>query len=128
MAGPVPVDKTALMPKPVPASCEDGGPVSPESLADKARAGANAPKKKDPRKIAAIVAGIIVAIAVVGGGTWAFINYQHQPVSYTHLVPGLGKRKVVLVEGLVRSLDGDIKRWVTANRKRQRHRPRIRCV
>ena len=78
MAGPVPVDKTALMPKPVPASCEDGGPVSPESLADKARAGANAPKKKDPRKIAAIVAGIIVAIAVVGGGTWAFINYQHQ--------------------------------------------------
>lgn len=78
MAGPVPVDKTALMPKPVPASGEDGGPVSPESLADKARAGANAPKKKDPRKIAAIVAGIIVAIAVVGGGTWAFINYQHQ--------------------------------------------------
>ena len=78
MAGPVPVDKTALMPKPVPASCEDGGPVSPESLADKARAGANAPKKKDPRKIAAIVAGIIVAIAVVGSGTWAFINYQHQ--------------------------------------------------
>lgn len=78
MAGPVPVDKTALMPKPVPASCKDGGPVSPESLADKARAGANAPKKKDPRKIAAIVAGIIVAIAVVGGGTWAFINYQHQ--------------------------------------------------
>ena len=78
MAGPVPVDKTALMPKPVPASCEDGGPVSPESLADKARASANAPKKKDPRKIAAIVAGIIVAIAVVGGGTWAFINYQHQ--------------------------------------------------
>lgn len=78
MAGPVPVDKTALMPRPVPASCEDGGPVSPESLADKARAGANAPKKKDPRKIAAIVAGIIVAIAVVGGGTWAFINYQHQ--------------------------------------------------
>lgn len=40
-------------------------------------------------------------------------------------VPGFGKRKVVLVEGLVRSLDGDIKRWVTANRKRQRHRPRI---
>lgn len=78
MAGPVPVDKTALMPKPVPASGEGGGPVSPESLADKARAGANAPKKKDPRKIAAIVAGIIVAIAVVGGGTWAFINYQHQ--------------------------------------------------
>lgn len=78
MAGPVPVDKTALMPKPVPASCEDGGPVSPESLADKARASANAPKKKDPRKIATIVAGIIVAIAVVGGGTWAFINYQHQ--------------------------------------------------
>lgn len=78
MAGPVPVDKTALMPKPVPASCEDGGPVSPESLADKARAGANAPKKKDPRKIAAIVAGVIVAIAVVGGGTWTFINYQHQ--------------------------------------------------
>lgn len=78
MAGPVPVDKTALMPKPVPASDEGGGPVSPESLADKARAGANAPKKKDPRKIAAIVAGIIVAIAVVGGGTWAFINYQHQ--------------------------------------------------
>ena len=78
MAGPVPVDKTALMPKPVPASSEGGGPVSPESLADKARAGANAPKKKDPRKIAAIVAGIIVAIAVVGGGTWAFINYQHQ--------------------------------------------------
>ena len=78
MAGPAPVDKTALMPKPVPASGEDGGPVSPESLADKARAGANAPKKKDPRKIAAIVAGIIVAIAVVGGGTWAFINYQHQ--------------------------------------------------
>lgn len=78
MAGPVPVDKTALMPRPVLASGEDGGPVSPESLADKARAGANAPKKKDPRKIAAIVAGIIVAIAVVGGGTWAFINYQHQ--------------------------------------------------
>ena len=78
MAGPVPVDKTALMPKPVPASSEGGGPVSPESLADKARAGANAPKKKDPRKIAAIVAGVIVAIAVVGGGTWAFINYQHQ--------------------------------------------------
>lgn len=78
MAGPVPVDKTALMPKPAPASGEGGGPVSPESLADKARAGANAPKKKDPRKIAAIVAGIIVAIAVVGGGTWAFINYQHQ--------------------------------------------------
>lgn len=73
-----PVDKTALMPKPVPASGEGGGPVSPESLADKARAGANAPKKKDPRKIAAIVAGVIVAIAVVGGGTWAFINYQHQ--------------------------------------------------
>lgn len=78
MAGPVPVDKTALMPKPVPASSEGGGPVSPKSLADKARAGANAPKKKDPRKIAAIVAGVIVAIAVVGGGTWAFINYQHQ--------------------------------------------------
>lgn len=78
MAGPVPVDKTALMPKPAPASGEGGGPVSPESLADKARAGANAPKKKDPRKIAAIVAGVIVAIAVVGGGTWAFINYQHQ--------------------------------------------------
>lgn len=78
MAGPVPVDKTALMPKPVPASGEGSGPVSPESLADKARAGANAPKKKDPRKIAAIVAGVIVAIAVVGGGTWAFINYQHQ--------------------------------------------------
>lgn len=78
MAGPVPVDKTVLMPKPVPASDEGGGPVSPESLADKARAGANAPKKKDPRKIAAIVAGVIVAIAVVGGGTWAFINYQHQ--------------------------------------------------
>lgn len=78
MAGPVPVDKTALMPKPVPASDEGGGPVSPKSLADKARAGANAPKKKDPRKIAAIVAGVIVAIAVVGGGTWAFINYQHQ--------------------------------------------------
>ncbi len=73
-----PVDKTALMPKPVSASGEGGGPVSPESLADKARAGANAPKKKDPRKIAAIVAGVIVAIAVVGGGTWAFINYQHQ--------------------------------------------------
>lgn len=78
MAGPVPVDKTALMPKPVPASGEGGGPVSPKSLADKARAGANAPKKKDPRKIAAIVTGVIVAIAVVGGGTWAFINYQHQ--------------------------------------------------
>ena len=78
MAGPVPVDKTALMPKPVPASGEGGGPLSPESLADKARAGANAPKKKDPRKIAAIVAGVIVAIAVVAGGTWAFINYQHQ--------------------------------------------------
>lgn len=78
MAGPVPVDKTALMPKPVPASGEDGGPVSPESLADKARAGANAPKKKDPRKIATVVAGVIVAIAVVCGGTWAFINYQHQ--------------------------------------------------
>lgn len=78
MADPVPVDKTALMPKPAPASGEGGGPVSPESLADKARAGANAPKKKDPRKIAAIVAGVIVAIAVVGGGTWAFINYQHQ--------------------------------------------------
>lgn len=78
MAGPVPADKTALMPKPVPASGEGGGPVSPESLVDKARAGANAPKKKDPRKIAAIVAGVIVAIAVVGGGTWAFINYQHQ--------------------------------------------------
>lgn len=78
VAGPVPVDKTALMPKPVSASGEGGGPVSPESLADKARAGANAPKKKDPRKIVAIVAGVIVAIAVVGGGTWAFINYQHQ--------------------------------------------------
>ena len=78
MAGPVPVDKTALMPKPAPASGEGSGPVSPESLADKARAGANAPKKKDPRKIAAIVAGVIVAIAVVGGGTWVFINYQHQ--------------------------------------------------
>ena len=78
MAGPVPVDKTALMPKPVSISGDGGGPVSPESLADKARAGANAPKKKDPRKIAAIVAGVIVAIAVVGGGTWAFINYQHQ--------------------------------------------------
>lgn len=78
MAGPVPVDKTALMPKPAPASGEGSGPVSPESLADKARAGANAPKKKDPRKIAAIAAGVIVAIAVVGGGTWAFINYQHQ--------------------------------------------------
>lgn len=78
MAGPVPVDKTALMPKPVLASGEGGGPVSPKSLVDKARAGANAPKKKDPRKIAAIVAGVIVAIAVVGGGTWAFINYQHQ--------------------------------------------------
>lgn len=78
IAGPVPVDKTALMPKPVSASGEGGGPVSPESLADKARAGANAPKKKDPRKIVAIVAGVIVAIAVVGGGTWAFINYQHQ--------------------------------------------------
>lgn len=78
VSSPVPVDKTALMPRPVPASDEGGGPVSPESLADKARAGANAPKKKDPRKIAAIVAGIIVAIAVVGGGTWAFINYQHQ--------------------------------------------------
>ena len=50
MAGPVPVDKTALMPKPVSASGEGGGPVSPESLADKVRAGANAPKKKDPRK------------------------------------------------------------------------------
>ena len=67
MADPVPVDKTALMPKPAPASGEGSGPVSPESLADKARAGANAPKKKDPRKIAAIVAGVIVAIAVVGG-------------------------------------------------------------
>lgn len=78
VSSPVPVDKTALMPKPVPASGEGGGPVSPKSLADKARAGANAPKKKDPRKIAAIVAGVIVAIAVVGGGTWAFINYQHQ--------------------------------------------------
>lgn len=78
MADPVPVDKTALMPKPAPASGEGSGPVSPESLADKARASANAPKKKDPRKIATIVAGIIVAIAVVGGGTWAFINYQHQ--------------------------------------------------
>lgn len=78
MAGPVPVDKTALMPKPVFISDDGGGPVSPESLADKVRAGANAPKKKDPRKIAAIVAGVIVAIAVVGGGTWAFINYQHQ--------------------------------------------------
>ena len=78
MAGPVPVDKTALMPKPVSISDDGGGPVSPESLADKVRAGANAPKKKDPRKIAAIVAGVIVAIAVVGGGTWAFINYQHQ--------------------------------------------------
>lgn len=77
-AGPVPVDKTALMPKPVPASGEGGGPVSPTSLADKARAEATAPKKKDPRKIAAIVAGVIVAIAVVGGGTWAFINHQHQ--------------------------------------------------
>lgn len=78
MADPVPVDKTALMPKPASASGEGSGPVSPKSLADKARAGANAPKKKDPRKIAAIVAGVIVAIAVVGGGTWAFINYQHQ--------------------------------------------------
>lgn len=78
VSSPAPVDKTALMPKPVPASGEGGGPVSPESLTDKVRAGANAPKKKDPRKIAAIVAGVIVAIAVVGGGTWAFINYQHQ--------------------------------------------------
>ena len=78
VAGPVPVDKTALMPKPVSVSGEGGGPVSPESLADKARAGASTPKKKDPRKIAAIVAGVVVAIAVVGGGTWAFINYQHQ--------------------------------------------------
>lgn len=78
VSSPAPVDKTALMPRPVLASGEDGGPVSPESLADKVRAGANAPKKKDPRKIAAIVAGVIVAIAVVGGGTWAFINYQHQ--------------------------------------------------
>lgn len=78
VSSPVPVDKTALMPRPVPASGEDGDPVSLESLADKVRAGANAPKKKDPRKIAAIVAGIIAAIAVVGGGTWAFINYQHQ--------------------------------------------------
>ena len=78
VSSPAPVDKTALMPKPVLASGEGGGPVSPESLADKARAGANAPKKKDPRKIAAIVAGVIIAIAVVGGGTWAFINYQHQ--------------------------------------------------
>ena len=78
VSSPAPVDKTALMPKPVPASGEGGGPVSSESLADKARAGANAPKKKDPRKIAAIVAGVIIAIAVVGGGTWAFINYQHQ--------------------------------------------------
>ena len=78
VSSPAPVDKTALMPRPVPVSGEGGGPVSPESLADKVRAGANAPKKKDPRKIAAIVAGIIVAIAVVGGGTWAFINYQHQ--------------------------------------------------
>ena len=76
--GPVPVDKTALMPKPVSVSGEGGGPVSPTSLADKARAEAIAPKKKDPRKIAAIMAGVIVAIAVVGGGTWAFINYQHQ--------------------------------------------------
>lgn len=75
---PVPVDKTALMPKPVSTSGEGGGPVSPTSLADKARAEAIAPKKKDPRKIAAIVVGVIVAIAVVGGGTWAFINYQHQ--------------------------------------------------
>lgn len=78
VSSPAPVDKTALMPRPVLASGEDGGPVSPESLADKVRAGANAPKKKDLRKIAAIVAGVIVAIAVVGGGTWAFINYQHQ--------------------------------------------------
>lgn len=78
VSSPAPVDKTALMPKPVPTSGEGGGPVSPESLADKARAGANAPKKKDPRKIAAIAAGVIIAIAVVGGGTWAFINYQHQ--------------------------------------------------
>ena len=78
VSSPASVDKTALMPRPVLASGEDGGPVSPESLADKVRAGANAPKKKDPRKIAAIVAGVIVAIAVVGGGTWAFINYQHQ--------------------------------------------------
>lgn len=78
VTGPVPVDKTALMPKPVPASGEGGGPVSPTSLADKARAEAIAPKKKDPRKVAAIVAGVIVAIAVVGGGTWAFINHQHQ--------------------------------------------------
>lgn len=78
VSSPVPVDKTALMPRPAPASGEGSGPVSPESLADKARAGANAPKKKDPRKIAAIVTGVIVAIAVVGGGTWAFINYQHQ--------------------------------------------------
>lgn len=78
VSSPVPVDKTALMPKPVPASGEGSGPVSPESLADKVCAGANAPKKKDPRKIAAIVAGVIVAIAMVGGGTWAFINYQHQ--------------------------------------------------
>lgn len=78
VSSPAPVDKTALMPRSVLASGEDGGPVSPESLADKVRAGARAPKKKDPRKIAAIVAGVIVAIAVVGGGTWAFINYQHQ--------------------------------------------------
>lgn len=78
VSSPAPVDKTALMPKPVSVSGDGDGPVSPESLAAKARAGARAPKKKDPRKIAAIAAGVIVAIAVVGGGTWAFINYQHQ--------------------------------------------------
>lgn len=78
VSSPAPVDKTALMPKPVSVSGDGDGPVSPEPLAAKARAGARAPKKKDPRKIAAIAAGVIVAIAVVGGGTWAFINYQHQ--------------------------------------------------
>lgn len=78
VSSPAPVDKTALMPRPVSASVDGDGPVSPEPLAAKARAGARAPKKKDPRKIAAIAAGVIVAIAVVGGGTWAFINYQHQ--------------------------------------------------
>lgn len=95
---PVPVDKTVAMPRPVSDSGgvsspfgvgpveggsvgdgQAGGcPVAPKSLVDKARDDAALPKKKDPRKVAAIVAGIIAALSVVGGGTWAFLNYRYQ--------------------------------------------------